>query len=631
MHSLEAVFVTDGVNRHRMLLPIEEMLGSMERPLAAAIERGLPYGMPVNINHDKCRPAGWSIPRGVYIARDVSRQLGTILTPESDQDQELLSKLVRRFELSSRRDEAAPYIDALNDLLATLPVERADLWHVEATGCVAPGLAALLYPDFFSADSPLVDKHGLVDYRTLLGRAEQIHPGVFHEPKRDLLLFAHPFLRRSLSRRNSLNGYFLRSFHDIALAEGVFPRLRLDPDLIALPTSGVHAVMELEYWHGPKYDDDIETIGSGVAEYKNQEHSRDHSGIDRTHIWWKDPEPRRDENSSERKIRTFEIEELIEDPSPGLGNGSYGCRYAHAEYDLTDRTIAHFDGAIRAYPGDAYLTRLDQLIDRAGKQSDYTKLFRLDGTVPVDRWKRVLSDYFRGNQLIPEYLGAPAEELPRAIVMDAEQQAIPALPLLSAYVAIEANKMEAPMTVSALADQRVEIEGGYLTVAEIGRGQVAETLKRWAANVGTMAGKAEVANLAAIALPATADGGTWREVAGPLSAAITADADAGLLTAVSTSMTWKVEGVSVTLSIAGEATRVAQLLAASVPIVRPDAWPSTWVAAFRDALCEHAPELTAPVDWPKSAVTFGRIAIERSGGMEAPIDSSVTSPGTGRE
>jgi hypothetical protein len=47
------------------------------------------------------------------------------------------------------------------------------------------------YPEFFQAGSYLVDKDGLVDYAALLARTKKLSPGVFHEPKRDLVLFAH--------------------------------------------------------------------------------------------------------------------------------------------------------------------------------------------------------------------------------------------------------------------------------------------------------------------------------------------------------------------------------------------------------------------------------------------------------
>jgi hypothetical protein len=86
-----------------------------------------------------------------------------------------------------------------------------------------------------------------------------------------------------------------------------------------------------------------------------------------------------------------------------------GCRYAHAEFSADEAAITHFDGAVRAHAWEPYLERIETSIDRAGKHADYTKVFRFDGTLAIPHWKRLLSDFFRGNKLIPEYLGAPAE------------------------------------------------------------------------------------------------------------------------------------------------------------------------------------------------------------------------------
>jgi len=621
VRSSEGVFVTDGVNRHKMMLPVEELVGSMERPLLRSIQNGLPYGMPLNVEHDKCRPAGWCIPRGIYLARDMARQLGTFLEPDTQDDRTQLGRLQSQFEEDWHRSEAAPHIDGLNALLASLSGESPSFWHVEGSGFVAPGLAASICPRLFTTESDLVDKDGLVEYRALLDQATQIHPGVFHLREPDILLYAHSFFRRSLSRRNSLNGYLLRSFHEATKEAGVTnARLKLDPDLVGLPASAGPAVMELEYWHGPKYDDAIETIPSGVSEHSNNEGHRTLAGISRTHIWWKDPKTRRDDDGLERQVRTFEVEELIEDPSPGLGDQTFGCRYAHAEYDLSPRAVSHFDGAIRAYDGNAYLERLDRLINRAGKHAHYTKLFRLDGSVTVHRWKRVLSDFFRGNQLIPEYLGAAAEDRPAPPAEPEYTGPPPALPSLSAYLALDVARMASPDVVSLAGDQRVMLAEKTLAIAEVGRGQTCEVMKRWSLEAATMSGDDTTANLARIVLPHPAGPAIWTNVAEPLSVAIAADAAAGITSSVSLAIEWQIEGAAITLSIAGDAVRVARLLAASIAIVRTGEWPSEWIAQFRDAMLEHAPPLDAPVDWPASAVNAGRMALERARRVRMAID-----------
>jgi hypothetical protein len=145
-------------------------------------------------------------------------------------------------------------------LLAKWPGETAALWHGEASGAVAPKSRSNPGSRVFLARKPLVDKDGLVDYGELLARTRQVEPGVFHEPKQDLLLFAHPYCRRSLSRANSLNAYVLRSFDRLRRPRRSRPGCDIDPDLIGVPDSVSH-VIELEYWGGPKFDEDVAKFG----------------------------------------------------------------------------------------------------------------------------------------------------------------------------------------------------------------------------------------------------------------------------------------------------------------------------------------------------------------------------------
>ena len=54
---------------------------------------------------------------------------------------------------------------------------------------------AELYPELFTPGLGCADKDGLVDFETLLKRMPQVQPGLFHDPRRDLLLFAHRFFQ----------------------------------------------------------------------------------------------------------------------------------------------------------------------------------------------------------------------------------------------------------------------------------------------------------------------------------------------------------------------------------------------------------------------------------------------------
>src|ERR1700722_17539300 len=178
--------------------------------------------------------------------------------------------------------------------------------------------------------------------------------------------------------------------------------------------------------------------------------------------------------------RTFEVEELIEDPSGGLGDDHFGCRYAHAEFSADEAAITHFDGAIRGYAGEAYLDRIDKSINRAGKQAAYTKVFRFDGALPIPHWKRLLSDFFRGNKLIPEYVGTPddADEEsgaePPTDGANAAQTETGAM-ALAALISLEPGSIDGPFQVCS--EYYQEIAGQPIPYVEIGIGEVASHIR----------------------------------------------------------------------------------------------------------------------------------------------------------
>jgi len=79
----------------------------------------------------------------------------------------------------------------------------------------------------------------------------------------------------------------------------------------------------------------------------------------------------------------------------------------------------HLDGAIRRYDDESMLRRVDQTIYEAGRNAEYTKLWRIDGTLDVATWKELITHYFRDNWLVGEYFGAPPEPESEPIVLAA--------------------------------------------------------------------------------------------------------------------------------------------------------------------------------------------------------------------
>jgi hypothetical protein len=614
MHSSFAVFNTDGVNRLRMLLPLSALAESLESHVERCVETGLPIGIPFNVSHDLCRPLGWASGTTLHLAKDLGRQLGVVYMPETADEGRNIERLLEDFWEQHHYDGAAPFAQELLDRLPDDEREGIGYLVVGAAAMGKDGLAARLYPEFFSPLFGNVDKDGLVDYDTLLSNTEFVAPGVFRDPKRDLLLFAHRYFRRSLSHRNNLNEYALRTFHKIATAsQKVTGRLRLDPDLLG-HFGSFRSAIELEYWRGPQFSDDILKIPTGVAEHKSDRNDRHYSGVDKTQVWWKDVE-NRPEGQRRHRVRTLEVEELVDLPTPGLG-GHFGCRYAHAEYDADQHLISHFDGAIRAYSDDAYLLRIDQSIDRAGKRSQYTKVFRLDGAIAVADWKRLLADYYRGNELIPEYFGEIADVgAPPRPGEDNDSTPCAQIPGLSAAVSFAISTSNARYErPQAKLPEVQRIGDAEVTSVEVGRGALEALLRKQidTTRVVTCGFDDGVVNLPTLAL----GGGVniealWSNAVADLIAAIETDIADGLLTRLSLAISWSPDELETTLSIAGEAERVQSLLLATQSLVKPTQRCSSWIEAFRDQLVANAPDILAPVEWPESAVTLGRLTIYR--------------------
>jgi hypothetical protein len=344
-------------------------------------------------------------------------------------------------------------------------------------------------------------------------------------------------------------------------------------------------VIELEYWRGPLFDADISRIPSGVTEYKASERSRFFEGVDRTQFWWKAPETRR-EDGRERAIRTLEAEELVENPSPALSGDLYGCRYVHAEYDSSLAEVTHFDGAIRAYSGAAYLERIERSIDRAGKQSQYTKLFRFDGPLPVETWKSLVADYYRGNDLVGEYFSGLKTEPVQASRRVATELAAPD-PQLAALVAygFPVDWQAQPAILCETMYPRNE--GEPLDYVELPPGALGK-LARSYVNVETTALvliEDGIANFPALSLGDT-PAAHWSSLLQQLASALRSEIAEGNVARASFVFNWRHGGIAIALSCAGDAANVAAFLDRVQPIISFDDPPSSWLPQLKQAVID---------------------------------------------
>lgn len=221
--------------------------------------------------------------------------------------------------------------------------------------------------------------------------------GYFSSLHSPFAIMVHPYLRRNMSRCNSYIPGLLQTLLSARIdwADCTI-RLRIDEDCIML-SKHVMPPLERERWFGKKFTNDIENIPIGVARYAHQ-----FCGYtDITEYNWE---------NKKRGVVQLEIEEVHEGERYAIENGSFGCKYLHSTYDKVARRFDHFDGAIRTYSKSQLTERRGVTLDKSSFNLPYTKLFRIDGNIPIERWKQLIGFYLSHNTTVEEYFGTERNE-----------------------------------------------------------------------------------------------------------------------------------------------------------------------------------------------------------------------------
>jgi hypothetical protein len=380
MKEFLAVFNSDQVNAYGIQVPIGTLL--------SAVEQEWLVGQPMFISHDRHRLKGWTRALGVHLEPGLARLTGLCYFPEVEAEAEELKRFVWSYFDRRIVEEMEPHRCELEQRLRPFLQGNEKPIIMDAAALYGNGLAARTFADVFAGR----DKDGLV----LLKNLDAVAPGVFQQD--GLLFFASSYLRRSLSRLNTLNDPVLRRLHALAENAALEVKIRLDADIVGLLAT-YQTPLEFAYWWGPKFDDDLLSVPLGIATHNADDRQRMFSGVSRTEFWWHD----------QSGLRSFECEEILDIPSMGLGQDVYGCRYAHSIVDPSNNTPVHLDGAVRLYDQYKIIERLDKNLYTAGRHSDYTKLWRIDGPIALSLWKELITHHFRDNELVGEYFGGRDE------------------------------------------------------------------------------------------------------------------------------------------------------------------------------------------------------------------------------
>jgi hypothetical protein len=376
-----AVLNSNQINRYNMMFSV----GALE----SALTQSWDLGVPTFIGHDHHMLCAWTKGLSLYIEPRLVRLTGIIFHPETEEDGMELSNALNVYTNRLIESKVLPYFDKMKDLLKQYLSGNEKPIFSDCAAIYDEGLVKRVFPTLFEQQ----DDDGLIPLSNLKMRA----PGVYE--KDDFLLFAHQYFRRSLSRWNSLNSPFFNVLNELHEDPKLNIRIALDPNMIGLSSTFKFPSVELEYWWGPKFTEDLGMIELGVTKHTSSKNDVLFHGVSGTEFWW----------YSQDNRKTFECEELRDIASLGISRDMYGCRFIHSILESKDSLPIHIDGAIRMYTEEGMIQRLGVDIKSAGRHTIYTKLWRIDGQLEVPQWKDLVTHYFKDNHLVGEYLGGKEE------------------------------------------------------------------------------------------------------------------------------------------------------------------------------------------------------------------------------
>ncbi|MTG98814.1 hypothetical protein GJV76_11845 [Myroides sp. BIT-d1] len=382
MKNYLGILSSDLINKDR----IKFTFGALEDMISTnAIQ-----GIPSLINHDKHRPIGWIFPLGLYIEPKITKAIGNFYNAEVEDDLLFFDTKINEYWKNYHLKECKEFISDFKVLLGDYFSKDGIFLKKSCVAYHSLNIVKQIFPELFSN----LDKSGLIYLEEILVDFDYIGSGIFKNKKNDFCIYCHQFFNRNLSMYNNYNTYFIDEFVRLSKKKEITLRIAIDPNLIGLSKT-FKGTFEFDYWWGPKFDNNISKLPNGVTRYECNEDFKFFSGVSGTEFWWK----------SDKDEKILEIEEIKENPSLGIDKNSYGCRYIHSIYNTNKEEFIHFDGAIRLYTEEAILERWDTSISKIGKNTEYTKIFRIDGRLGLDDWKKLSILYYNGNPLLYEYFG----------------------------------------------------------------------------------------------------------------------------------------------------------------------------------------------------------------------------------
>lgn len=404
------IAMSDGVNRKNHYIGLSAILN--------AYEQSWRYGVPSNLNHDSTKFIGWTFFTGIYMEPRKAYVLKSMNLPQSETEKQDMELMNIRYMYKTAYGDRKEEFNKLKEMLGNNLSDNAKPALISSVAYEDNDIVLKLFPDI----KDNIHK-GLIDIRLL----EPVLPGVYKKGK--YLVFAHRYFRRNCAIVNALNDSFLEQFDELRNS-GLKVQIALDLDLVGLQGTEKRE-FEYQYWWGPEFNDNLSDMQYGVTHYNNELYDNIFSNIVSTECGWYEQD----------KKQTFECEEINDRENIFIdGEAYYGCRFVHSMLNPESNLPYHLDGAIRAYSDEKMLHRMEIPLNECERDTEYTKLWRIDGDMQVSLWKSLITHYYRDNMLVGEYLGGHDEKMEKIIIEEREENTDRNIKDINKYIPINMNQ-----------------------------------------------------------------------------------------------------------------------------------------------------------------------------------------------
>ena len=381
MKVFNGIAVTDKVNLYNEKFTLQAMYSAYEEQYNELI--------PSYANHNHTKSIGHSKITGIYLEPKMAYTTNAILVCENEKEGEHTREYNFRYLYKKHVTDNIEKYNLLIEKMKDFIVGDHLKYWTNGVFIYNKGIVSRAIPKFVENIHD-----GLIDIKLLT----PVLPGVYKVG--EYLIFAHCYFRRGYSYLNTLNTPFLSKIECLD-GESRSVKIAIDLDCIGLAETE-HQEFEYQYWWGPKFNNDLNSIPLGVTVHENEHYSELLSEILKTEFGW----------YTQDNKHTFECEEITDIPNLRDGESNmYACRFVHSMIDKDSSIPVHLDGAIRAYSDEKMIERLGITIKDSNRDAIYTKIWRVDGNIPVERWKDLITQYYRDNMLVGEYFGGRDEKI----------------------------------------------------------------------------------------------------------------------------------------------------------------------------------------------------------------------------